>query len=189
MIHCWGGKLPAHRLVLAIAGQSLRSLLTLDLDIADILLLDFDVSSVAIALQLLYTGSIIVYDKDVTAVKQIINLLGLAKYDVIELKEGKKKKERQKLKVKHEKNLGSRKITQEPKAVPSRKKRVFMASLDPADLTCDICQKYFPALYKLKIHQLIHSESFPFMCMNCGKGFNNKYKMHSHEKKKLCDSE
>lgn len=189
VIHCRGGKLPAHRLVLAMAGQTLRSLLTLDPDIADIFLLDFDVSSVAIALQLLYTGSIIVNNKDITGVKQIINLLGLAKYDVIELKEGKKKKERQKLKVKHEKNLGSRRITQEPKAGPSRKKRVFMASLDPADLTCDICQKSFPALYKLKIHQLIHSESFPFMCMNCGKGFNNKYKMHSHEKKRLCEFE
>ena len=187
VIHCRGGKLPAHRLLLA--GQSLRSLLTQDPDIADIFLLDFDVSSVAIALQLLYTGSIIVNHKDITSVNQIMNLLGLAKYDVIELKEGKKKKERQKLKVKHEKNLGSRRITQEPKAVLSRKKRVFMASLDPADLTCDICQKSFPALYKLKIHQLIHSESFPFMCMNCGKGFNNKYKMHAHEKKRLCESE
>ena len=77
VIHCRGGKLPAHRLVLA--GQSLRSLLTQDPDIADIFLLDFDVSSVAIALQLLYTGSIIVNHKDITSVNQIMNLLGLAK--------------------------------------------------------------------------------------------------------------
>ena len=186
VIHCRGGKLPAHRLVLA--GQ-VRSLLVSEPDIADIFLLDFEVSSVAIALQLLYTGSIIVNNKDITAVKQIINLLGLVKYDVIELKEGRKKKERQRLKVKHEKNLGTRRITQEPKSVLSRKKRVFMASLDPGELTCDICQKSFPALYKLRIHKLIHSESFPFMCMKCGKGFNNKYKLHSHEKKRLCEME
>ena len=75
----------------------------------------------------------------------------------------------------------------EPKIVMSRKKRVFMANLDQSELTCDICQKTFPALYKLKIHKLIHSDSYPFICMNCGKGFNNKYKMHSHEKRKLCE--
>ena len=61
-----------------------------------------------------------------------------------------------------------------------------MANLDPHELTCEVCNKSFPAIYKLKIHKLTHSDSFPFMCANCGKGFNNKYKMHAHEKKLSC---
>ena len=67
-----------------------------------------------------------------------------------------------------------------------RKKRVLMANLTPEELTCETCNKTFPALYKLKIHKLTHSDTFPFMCANCGKGFNNKYKLHSHEKKQSC---
>ena len=190
VLHCRGGKLPGHRLLLAgLAASPLGPILTSDTDIADIFLLDFDVSSVGTALQLLYTGSIVVSSRDIVSVKQILGLLGLGSFDVIELKEVKKKKERQKLKVKHEKNLGSRRVPQEQKIVSARKKRVFMASLDPSELTCDICHKSFPALYKLKIHKLIHSDSFPFMCTKCGKGFNNKYKLQSHEKKKLCESE
>ena len=189
VIHCRGGKLPGHRLVLAAADQGHhRSLLQSDPDIADIFLLDYDVSSVATALQLLYTGNIVVNTRDQDTVRQILGHLGIVNYDSVELGEPKKKKERQKLKVKHEKNLGSRRIVQESKALLARKKRVFMSNLDPSELTCDICGKSFPALYKLKIHKLIHSDSFPFMCMKCGKGFNNKYKMHSHEKKKLCDA-
>jgi len=186
VIHCRGGKIPGHRVV--FASQLLMSILAND-DIADIYLLDFDVSLVGTALQVLYTGNIVVSGKDLVTVKQILTLLGLLKFEVVELKETKKKKERQKLKVKHEKNLGSRRLPPELKVVPTRKKRIFMANLDPAELTCDICNKTFPALYKLKIHKLIHSSSFPFMCMKCGKGFNNKYKMHVHEKKKLCEME
>ena len=184
VIHCHGGKLPGHRLVLS--SQMLRMLLTSDTDIADIYLLDFDVTTVGTALQLLYNGSIMVNNKDAVSVKKVLNLLGLVNFDIVELREVKKKKERQKLKVKHEKNLGSRRAIQD-KVPPARKKRVFMANLDPSELTCDMCNKSFPSLYKLKIHKLIHSETFPFMCMKCGKGFNNKYKMHSHEKKKLCE--
>merc|ERR1719483_511337 len=62
-----------------------------------------------------------------------------------------------------------------------------MANLDSHELSCDICHKSFSALYKLKIHKLTHSSSFPFICAKCGKGFNNKYKMRAHEKKDLCE--
>ena len=30
---------------------------------------------------------------------------------------------------------------------------------------------------------LLGVENFPFICSDCGKGFNNKYKLNSHEKK------
>ena len=188
VIHCYGGKLPGHKIILGSTSLLMRDLLADD-HILDIYLLDFDVATVATALQLVYTGTILVNNRDLTEVKLILNLLGLNKFEITELKDRKKKETKNKLKVKHEKNLGSRKLPVEPKTVMSRKKRVFMANLDQSELTCDFpdCQKTFPALYKLKIHKLIHSESYPFICMNCGKGFNNKYKMHSHEKKKLCE--
>ena len=186
VIHCNGGKLPCHMVILGSASLVMRDLLTAD-NILDIYLLDFDVAIVATALQLIYTGTILVNNTDMEQVKLILHLLGVNRFEIMELKDKKKKETKNKLKVKHEKNLGSRKPPVESKIVMSRKKRVFMANLDPAELTCDICRKTFPALYKLKIHKLIHSDTYPFMCMNCGKGFNNKYKMHSHEKKKLCE--
>ena len=186
VIHCHGGKLPCHRLILGSSSILIKSLLTDD-QILDIYLLDFDVAIVATALQLIYTGTILVNKRDMDEVKLILHLLGLDKFEIIELKDKKKKETKNKLKVKHEKNLGSRKPPVEPKIAMSRKKRVLMANLDPSELTCDICQKSFPALYKLKIHKLIHSETYPFMCMSCGKGFNNKYKLQSHEKRKLCE--
>ena len=73
-----------------------------------------------------------------------------------------------------------------PKKVKS--KRQFTSALSTVDLTCDICDRVFTAMYKLKIHKLIHSSSPPFVCSQCGRGFNNKYKMRSHEKKHASDS-
>lgn len=178
VIHCQGGKLPAHRLVLC-RSKLLFSLL--ESQIADIYLMDFDVSSVIGALELLYTGSMNVRQGDLDKTKLILKLLGISDVEVISLKDPRKKKD--KLKVKHEKNLGSRKAVFDVKPLVIRKKRVLMANLDPHELSCDICQKSFSALYKLKIHKLTHSSAFPFMCTNCGRGFNNKYKMHAHEKK------
>lgn len=64
-----------------------------------------------------------------------------------------------------------------------KKKRVLTSELDPSDLKCRVCGKEFPVLYKLKMHSLIHSDTFPFRCRTCDKGFNNKYKMRNHEKK------
>ena len=110
----------------------------------------------------------------------VLSSLGFHQIEVVKPREQQRKKVR--LKVKHEKNLSSRKVP-DLKAQAARKKRVLMANLDPHELTCDICQKSFPAIYKLKIHKLTHSLTYPFMCATCGKGFNNKYKMHAHEKK------
>ena len=45
-----------------------------------------------------------------------------------------------------------------------RKKRILMSDLDPNELTCHECGKEFQLLYKLKLHQLIHSKEFPFHC-------------------------
>jgi uncharacterized C2H2 Zn-finger protein len=71
-----------------------------------------------------------------------------------------------------------------PKQKPRGKtKRVFTANLSPDDLTCKICRRTFTALYKLRIHTLVHSATPPFVCSYCGRGFNNKYKMRGHEKK------
>ena len=64
-----------------------------------------------------------------------------------------------------------------------KSKRVFTANLTTEDLTCDICDRVFTAMYKLKIHKLVHSSTPPFLCNHCGRGFNNKYKMRAHEKR------
>jgi len=178
VIHCQGGKLPAHRLVLC-RNKFLASLL--ESHIADIYLSDFSVAAVLHALEVMYTGSIDIKQADLEEVKLVLKNLGIHDCEEVKLKDPKKRKD--KLKVKHEKNLSSRKVVQEMKPQVIRKKRVLMANLDPHELSCDVCNKTFPALYKLKIHKLIHSTDFPFICTNCGKGFNNKYKMHSHEKK------
>ena len=70
----------------------------------------------------------------------------------------------------------------------SRMKRIFTANLSEQDLTCQMCQRKFSALYKLKIHALIHSATPPFVCSFCGRGFNNKYKMRGHEKRHCSSS-
>ena len=62
-------------------------------------------------------------------------------------------------------------------------KRIFSANLSVDDLTCNVCQRSFSAMYKLRIHSLIHSATPPFVCSFCGRGFNNKYKMRGHEKR------
>eukprot|EP00092_Neocalanus_flemingeri_P000965 GFUD01001032.1.p1 GENE.GFUD01001032.1~~GFUD01001032.1.p1 ORF type:complete len:621 (-),score=131.42 GFUD01001032.1:437-2299(-) len=180
VIHCQGGKLPAHRLLLC---KSRLLYALLESEIADIYLMDFDVSSVVGALQLVYTGSITVRQADLERTKHVLKLLGFQDFEVIKLKDPKKKKD--KLKVKHEKNLSSRKAVTDTKPQVIRKKRVLMANLDPYELSCDICHKSFSALYKLKMHKMTHSSFFPFICAECGKGFNNKYKMHAHEKKHI----
>ena len=64
-----------------------------------------------------------------------------------------------------------------------KRKRTFTANLTTADLTCQICDRTFSAMYKLKIHKLVHSSTPPFLCNHCGRGFNNKYKMRAHEKR------
>ena len=185
VIHCKEGKLPAHRVVLA-SSSMLAPLL--QGEVADIYLPDFSSAVVLQALNFIYKGSVsAASETNLASAEEVLNLLGFQNIAHIKPQEPRKKKAKPKvkLKVKHEKNLGSRKF-QEVKPQAVRKKRVLMANLDPHELTCEVCNKSFPAIYKLKIHKLTHSDSFPFMCANCGKGFNNKYKMHAHEKKLSC---
>ena len=185
VIHCKEGKLPAHRVVLA-SSSMLAPLL--QGEVADIYLPDFSSAVVLQALNFIYKGSVSASSEtNLASAEEVLNLLGFQNIAYIKPQEPRKKKAKSKvkLKVKHEKNLGSRKF-QEVKPQAVRKKRVLMANLDPHELTCEVCNKSFPAIYKLKIHKLTHSDSFPFMCANCGKGFNNKYKMHAHEKKLSC---
>ena len=90
VIHCYGGKLPGHRVILCSTSSLMRDLLADD-HILDIFLLDFDVATVATALQLVYTGTILVNNRDLSEVKLILNLLGLNKFEITELKDRKKK--------------------------------------------------------------------------------------------------
>ena len=185
VIHCKEGKLPAHRVVLA-SSSMLAPLL--QGEVADIYLPDFSSAVVLQALNFIYKGIVsAASETNLASAEEVLKLLGFQNIAHIKPQESRKKKAKPKLKlkVKHEKNLGSRKF-QEVKPQAVRKKRVLMANLDPHELTCEVCNKSFPAIYKLKIHKLTHSDSFPFMCANCGKGFNNKYKMHAHEKKLSC---
>ena len=71
-------------------------------------------------------------------------------------------------------------IKPKPKVV---KRRVFTVNLTNEDLTCSVCNRTFSAMYKLRIHKLIHSKTPPFVCSHCGRGFNNKYKMRGHERR------
>ena len=123
-------------------------------------------------------GYLQIGSSEISDVKDLLGVLGTGNVETVSVKDERKKKD--KLKVKHEKNLSSRKVISDTKPPVVRKKRLLMANLDPRELTCDICQKSFSKLYKLKIHKLIHSSSFPFLCTYCSKGFNNKYKMHAH---------
>ena len=102
-----------------------------------------------------------------------------------------KKDDTTKLTVKLEENLSKAKERTDDQKnehehkkgkVKVKKKRILTKDLDPEELICKQCGKEFPALYKLKIHALIHSKSPPFVCTLCGKGFNNKYKLNVHEK-------
>ena len=185
VVHCKDGKLPAHRVILA-SSEMLASLLRGE--VADIYLPDFSMASVLLALNFVYKGSAsAAVESELSPVEEVLQILGFRNIELFkpELPKKKKMRPKVKLKVKHEKNLGSRKLP-EVKPQVLRKKRVLMANLDPHELTCEVCHKSFPAIYKLKIHKLTHSDTFPFMCANCGKGFNNKYKMHAHEKKLGC---
>ena len=38
-----------------------------------------------------------------------------------------------------------------------KSKRIFVSTLTAEDLTCNICNRRFSAMYKLRIHSLIHS--------------------------------
>ena len=46
---------------------------------------------------------------------------------------------------------------------------------------CDICSKVFKKLQYLKIHMIVHSETKPFTCQYCDKGFNHKHNLNSHK--------
>ncbi len=45
--------------------------------------------------------------------------------------------------------------------------------------TCKTCDKKFSAIYKLKIHSLIHSKTPPFTCSICAKGMKCQLSMSS----------
>lgn len=92
---------------------------------------------------------------------------------------------RQELTVKLEENLGKSRLAMQrlsSSVVKNKKKRVLMTELSTSELTCLECGKTFSALYKLRLHKLIHSATPPFVCSFCGHGFNNKYKMRGHER-------
>ena len=51
-------------------------------------------------------------------------------------------------------------ITQEENSknvLKKKSKRIFVSTLTAEDLTCNICNRRFSAMYKLRIHSLIHS--------------------------------
>jgi len=176
--NCLDGRVPAHRAILGTRSRLVRDLC--DQGEIEIYTLEFKTAMVEQLLNLIYTGTINVHEGELDALNQLILLLGIdLTFDRICLPNRKRK-----LKIKHENNLSSRKAEQK-QPTAGRKKRILMANLDRSELTCDVCFKVFPKLYKLKNHQLIHLSSFPFICSECGKGFKNKYKLNAHEKDHL----
>lgn len=47
---------------------------------------------------------------------------------------------------------------------------------------CDVCGKVFNLKYKLKDHQIAHSEQRPYTCQFCQKGFKHKFTLTAHIK-------
>ncbi|XP_058835347.1 zinc finger protein 184-like [Topomyia yanbarensis] len=50
------------------------------------------------------------------------------------------------------------------------------------DFICNVCGKGFTLQRYLTQHSIIHSGEFPHKCSYCGKKFNNKWGMRTHEK-------
>lgn len=168
IIRCCDGNVYGHSVVLALYSSLFRHASSHE-DIV-IFALDYSTKSIGYLLSLLYLGRIDVIDGETRVISELCDMLGISKnYE---------KSVKQNLIFMQEKNLSSRKA----EVKPNRKKRIFTANLDVADLTCDVCFKVFPKMYKLKNHMLIHQTSFPFICSDCGKGFKNKYKLNAHEK-------
>jgi KRAB domain-containing zinc finger protein len=46
--------------------------------------------------------------------------------------------------------------------------------------SCEICKKEFASRKSQKRHQLLHSNTLPFTCSSCGKGFPRKEALHLH---------
>ncbi|XP_023337470.1 zinc finger protein 780B isoform X2 [Eurytemora carolleeae] len=172
--NCRDGRVLAHKFILGARSRLLLDIL--EEDELEIYIPDFSIHLVHLLLELIYAGTVCVNQDDAEKINELLTLLGIeCGYSTISLPSKK-----QKLKIKHENNLSSRKPVIESKQC--RKKRMFTSNLDINQLTCETCFKVFPKLYKLKNHQLIHLNSFPFICSNCGKGFKNKYKLNAHEK-------
>jgi len=165
VIRCEDGQVSAHIQILALYSNLFRNMWHAEEDLV-FYVLDYKCENVRQLLRLLYTGCVELIDGDIKKLNELCDLLGVPKNF-----------NKRKLIFKQEKNLSSRKAE-----AKSRKKRIFTSNLDISDLTCDVCFKVFPKLYKLKNHQLIHQKSFPFICSDCGKGFKNKYKLNAHEK-------
>ncbi|CAJ1064879.1 zinc finger protein 2 homolog [Xyrichtys novacula] len=50
-----------------------------------------------------------------------------------------------------------------------------------ATFKCEICEKTFKTKMYLKTHQLVHTDTRPFVCSTCGKGFKTKHSLQAHQ--------
>ncbi|KAM4567078.1 uncharacterized protein PAE49_010531 isoform 1-T1 [Odontesthes bonariensis] len=50
-----------------------------------------------------------------------------------------------------------------------------------ATFECQLCEKSFKTKRCLKTHQLVHTDTRPFVCSTCGKGFKTKHSLQAHQ--------
>ncbi|XP_029374270.1 oocyte zinc finger protein XlCOF6-like [Echeneis naucrates] len=50
-----------------------------------------------------------------------------------------------------------------------------------AAFKCQLCIKTFKTKMHLKSHQLVHTDTRPFICSSCGKGFKTKHNLRAHQ--------
>eukprot|EP00095_Tigriopus_kingsejongensis_P002989 maker-scaffold250_size238258-snap-gene-1.18 protein:Tk02989 transcript:maker-scaffold250_size238258-snap-gene-1.18-mRNA-1 annotation:"zinc finger protein 883-like" len=181
-----------HKCLLAQYSSFLSTLLADHLDCDEMILDGFEVDTLACFKEMLYCGEIL-SPVDLAPLSELCRVFAVNTTQTVqEIRRRKvpppppESPEDTRLTVKLEENLTksqARSRELEKRERKKKKKRVLTAELEPSDLTCQVCGKEFPVLYKLKIHSLIHSDTYPFSCGECGKGFNNKYKMKVHERK------
>ncbi|TRY62622.1 hypothetical protein TCAL_10248 [Tigriopus californicus] len=178
-----GQRFRVHKAVLALASGFFWQVLAESPDGHEMLLTDFTSSTLQSFLSLLYTGQCTHPESH----RREIEVLCRAARIPIQRFRMPDEHPHHALTVKLEENLtkskARRREIETRERFKKKKKRILTSELDPSDLKCPVCGKEFPVLYKLKMHSLIHSETYPFRCQTCGKGFNNKYKMRNHEKK------
>lgn len=67
-------------------------------------------------------------------------------------------------------------------------KKIYHAS-EKEKFKCTICRKLFISEYKLRVHEISHSNDKPFKCIECNKCYKYKKDLHNHNLVKHSDRE
>jgi len=99
------------------------------------------------------------------------------KLEQAELAKAKKSSDKNKLQLNKEKKSLEKKKQQLKKEKKSLEKRKRVHPY----FECDQCHLSFKGRQSLKIHSLVHTGKWPFMCATCGKGVRSNFALKMHE--------